>query len=165
MTSTGNGRMARHGEVVGDGDRRTVRFERHLDASPEEVWDALTNPVRLARWLAPTTIDEGPAGHVHHDFGDGQACEGPILTWDPPRALEYGWHYTGESDSVVRFELAPAAGGTVLTLVHRQLDSDQATGYGAGWHAHLDRLAAELAGDADAFDWGERFAEVLPDYR
>lgn len=153
------------GEVVADGERRTVRFERDLDASPEELWDALTSPQRLARWLAPSILTPGPNGHIRHDFGEGETCEGPILTWDPPRLLEYGWRFSGESDSVVRFELTPVAAGTRLTLVHRHLGQAHAAGYGAGWHAHLDRLAAALAGDAGTVDWAERFAEVLPAYR
>jgi uncharacterized protein YndB with AHSA1/START domain len=153
------------GTVEDDGDRRTVRFVRDLDAPVDDVWDALTDPARLGRWLAPTTIDPRAGGEVHHDFGEGETCHGRILTWDPPRVLEYGWAFTGEPDSVVRFELTPTGTGTRLTLVHRQLGAPHATGYGAGWHAHLDRLAAELAGDVDAIDWAERFAAVLPRYR
>jgi hypothetical protein len=51
-------------------------------------------------------------------------------------------------------------GGTHLLLDHRQLPLDQATGYAAGWHAHLAALA-----DSDLAAWDGRFAEFLPIYR
>jgi uncharacterized protein YndB with AHSA1/START domain len=153
------------GEVSGDGARRTVRFERALDAPIDDVWDALTSPERLARWLAPTTIEARLGGEVHHDFGDGDRCRGTILVWDPPRRLSYGWHFTGEDDSVVTFDLhAVDEGTTRLRLEHRDLGSGFAVGYGAGWHAHLDGLTATVAGAAPV-DWDQRFAEVLAAYR
>ncbi|CAN5839533.1 hypothetical protein BH23ACT5_BH23ACT5_12730 [soil metagenome] len=90
--------------------------------------------------------------HLRHEHG-----EGTISVWDPPRTLEYGWTFTGERESVLRMELEPLAGGTRLTLVHRALGEQYATGYGAGWHAYLDRLVALMDHDED-LDWGERFA-------
>lgn len=44
------------------------------------------------------------------------------------------------------------------------LPDDQATGYGAGWHAHLDQLEALIAGN-EPIDWDARFGEVLADYK
>ncbi|GAA4306162.1 SRPBCC family protein [Klenkia terrae] len=149
--------------AIADG-RRTVTFVRVLPASPERVWAALTESADLAVWLAPATIEPRVGGAVRIEFdGEDSLTTGTVLTWDPPRTLEHGWHYPGEDRSVVRYDLVAVEGGTELTLVHRLLRTDQAPGYGAGWHADLDALAARLAGVGH--DWDAAFGELLPRYR
>ena len=78
--------------------------------------------------------------------------------------LEVEWRYEGEDESVLRIELAPRGDGTLLVLDHRLLQSRQAAGYGAGWHAYLDALEDLLDGRA-AGSWDERFQARLEDYR
>lgn len=66
--------------------------------------------------------------------------------------------------SVVRFALRPATapgGGTVLTLVHRNITED-AAGNGAGWHHYLDALAAHVQGRPSPGD--ARFEQLLAQY-
>lgn len=155
--------MSELGRIEPDGSRRTIRFERRYDASPAEVWAALTEPDRLARWLAPATIDRQVGGRMRVDFGD-DVVTGAVLRLQPEELLELEWRFPGEEESVVRFELAPDGDGTLLMLEHRALGAEQATGYGAGWHAHLDRLG-DLLGGGDVRSWEERFAELLPRYR
>ncbi|HSK24373.1 MAG TPA: SRPBCC family protein [Egicoccus sp.] len=153
------------GTVTEDGGRRRVHFERRYAAPIERVWDALTSPERLARWLTASKVQPGVGGRVEHDFGDEGVCGGEILQWQPPHLLEYQWHFPGEAESVVRFTLeADGPDATRLVLDHRRLDPAQGAGYGAGWHAHLDVLAAEVEG-TPAPSWDERFAMVLPRYR
>lgn len=156
---------AADGIVTEDGERRHVHFERRYAAPIERVWDALTSPQRLARWLTPTMVDPGVGGRIEHDFGDEGVCGGDILQWQPPYLLEYQWHFPGEGESVVRFSLeADGPDATRLTLDHRRLDRAQAPGYGAGWHAHLDVFAAEVEATPPP-SWDERFAALLPRYR
>jgi uncharacterized protein YndB with AHSA1/START domain len=136
-------------------DRRTITFERRYDAPPAEVWSALTEPERLARWLAPAEIGDS----VRIDFGN-DVVTGRVLVRDEPHVLEYEWRFTGEEESVVRFELLAAADGTLLRLEHRRLAPEHALGYSAGWHAYLEDL---LTGRRSP--WDDRFAELLPLYR
>lgn len=154
--------MTEHGTITTDGGTRTVRFERRYDAAPAEVWAALTEPERLGRWLTEATFEGREGGAVAFDFGDGGVCRGTVLVWGPPAVLEYEWDFPDEHRSVVRWELAPDGDGTRLTLVHRLLQPGSAPGYGAGWHAHLDGLAAELGGSA--VTWDDRYAQLRPDY-
>ena len=72
--------------------------------------------------------------------------------------------FPGEAESIVRFELSPQEAGTLLVVDHRLLGGDHATGYAAGWHAHLDRLDDLLSGRPGR-SWDERFSAVLPHYR
>jgi uncharacterized protein YndB with AHSA1/START domain len=153
------------GTLAEDGDRRSVRFERRFDATPEEVWNALVEPERLRRWLAEAIVDAREGGSVELRFTDdsGGHVTGAIRVYDPPRVLEYDWTYEGEPGSVLRFELRATEGGTELVLEHRLLSPESGPGYAAGWHAHLDALAAALA-DEPAPDWQRRYEELRPDY-
>jgi len=145
--------------------RRSVRFERQLASPPAEVWDALTSPERLARWLAPGAIGAHAGGGVRLDFGEGGVVTGRVRSWEPPSLLEYEWRFEGETESVVRFELTPAGEGTLLVLDHRALAAGHAAGYSAGWHAYLASLQADLEDGDGGGSWDERFATALPRYR
>jgi uncharacterized protein YndB with AHSA1/START domain len=153
------------GTLRRDGDRMAVRFERVLDAPQQEVWAALTDPALLERWLAAATVDARPNGSVALRFDDGHMEGGRIREFRPPQVLEYTWTFPSEPDSVVRFELEDAGDGrTRLVLEHRQLGTDSAPGYGAGWQSHLEALAAVLAG-ADPGDWFARYERLRPGYQ
>lgn len=151
------------GTVTNFDDSATVRFERLIAAPQASVWRGLTNEGLLAEWLAPTTFEPIVAGRVVIEFGNEQKVEGSVFEIDPPRVLEYSWTFAGESDSTLRFELAASIESTNLVLEHRLLPPDQAVGYAAGWHAHLDTLQAMLEG-SDPIDWDARFNEVLGAY-
>jgi uncharacterized protein YndB with AHSA1/START domain len=46
-----------------EGDRRGVRFEPRYDATPAEIWSALTEPERMRRWLANVAeLEPRPGG-------------------------------------------------------------------------------------------------------
>jgi uncharacterized protein YndB with AHSA1/START domain len=155
---------AGQGQLRVEGDRRGVRFERRYEAAPAEVWSALTEPERMARWLAEAELDLRVGGPYTLRFSDeeGQTAEGEVLALEPERVLELTWKYPGEPDTVVRFELRPDGDGTLLVLDHRGLPPSAIAGYGAGWHSHLDSLDAHLAGQET--DWSARFAELGPTY-
>jgi uncharacterized protein YndB with AHSA1/START domain len=152
-----------YGELRPDGDRCAVRFERLYDATPDELWAALTDPDQLPGWLAHASRFElAVGGDVRLDFGDGDEVYGEIRELEPGRVLEYTWTFSGERESVVRFEIRPRDQGVQLVLDHRQLPRDVGVGYSAGWHAHLDMLAAALAGSR--LDFMARYHELRPDY-
>jgi uncharacterized protein YndB with AHSA1/START domain len=152
------------GTVTVENGAHTLRFERVLAFAPEEVWAALTEPDRLREWLAEAVVVPGEGGSIVLDFGEGGRESGRISIWEPPRLLAYEWNFVGESPSHVRFELAALDDrrATRLTLEHTLLTGDVASGYGAGWHAHLDGLEGHLAGDVP--DWSERFEKLHPSY-
>lgn len=153
------------GEFDRIGGRPVVEFERVLHAAVDVVWALLTTPEGLGRWLAPAHVDLRFGGTVDIDFGEGGVTGGEILDLVPGVALEYCWRFTGEPDSIVRFELEIIdPDKTRLRLRHRMLPPDQARGYGAGWHAHLDQLMAAASG-REAIDWEGRFAQLLPEYK
>jgi uncharacterized protein YndB with AHSA1/START domain len=156
--------MTEMGTLRTNTSRRAVRFERRFTLEPAEVWSALTESDRIAGWLAPTKLEPRAGGAVEIVFDEEQTVTGAVLAWEPPRLLEYEWRFPGEAESIVRFELSPQEGGTLLVVDHRLLGAEHATGYAAGWHAHLDRLDDLLSGRPSR-SWDERFSAVLPHYR
>lgn len=155
----------RFGHVSMDDGTPHVEFARVLDAAIDTVWALLSTEDGLEKWLAPARVDLRKGGTVDIDFGEGGVTAGEILDLVPGLAIEYRWSFTGEPDSIVRFELEVIDSDTTrLRLVHRLIPLDQATGYAAGWHAHLDRLESVATGQG-LVDWAGRYQEVLPDYQ
>jgi uncharacterized protein YndB with AHSA1/START domain len=97
-----------------------VRFTRRYDATPAEVWAALTEPESVARWLGPvpTSVRES----------------------DPERVLELNWLPPGDEPSVVRFELTAVEAGTQLVLDHRRINAVLGMPYMERWVNTLSRL-------------------------
>ncbi len=154
------------GTLRADGERCAVSFERLYDFTPDELWAALTDPAQLAGWLAQSPRFGREVGaDVELVFGDGSGdarAQGRILTVDEPHVLEYEWRFTGEEESVIRFELVPQEFGTLLRLDHRLLGREAGAGYAAGWHAHLDALGGVYAYSDEG--WTRRYEELLPVY-
>lgn len=156
--------MTDQGALSWHEDRAAVRFERWIDATIDAVWDAVTTADGLASWLSPATVDLRLGGSVDLDFGEDGLAGGAILQLTPGAMIEFEWGFPGEPDSILRLELSPSEGGTTVVLDHRMLPQDQAVGYGAGWHAHLDQLGDVLSG-RPINNWDDRFGELMPVYR
>jgi uncharacterized protein YndB with AHSA1/START domain len=145
-----------------------IRFERHLPYSVDEVWDAVTNPARLADWWLPfdadITVDLREGGEmVFVGRGDEpvtMTCT--ILRVEPPTLLE---HSHADAGSYLRWDLEPGDPGCVLRLSHFVPDADAAIEncYVVGLHASLARLVPALAGQPVDWDW-DGFAEAQERY-
>ena len=139
---------------------RVVRIRRYLEAPPERVFTAWTDPNVLARWISPVghavvSIDPRPGGRLQVTMvGEGRQIEhvGEYREIIPNRRLVFTWQssYTGPDPSVVTIELESRDGGTELTLVHAALPHDAVDSHAGGWSHILDRLAAVLAGASPA---------------
>ncbi|RZT83815.1 uncharacterized protein YndB with AHSA1/START domain [Pseudonocardia sediminis] len=127
------------------GDQVAVRLERTYSAGVEDVWDALTDPERLARWFLPVSGDLEVGGR----FATEGNADGEILRCDRPSTLVLTW---GGPESVVTVELAaPDADSTVLTLDHSVAatlvpDSGGALYVGPGWDDAFLALGLHLRG-------------------
>ncbi|MFC9981194.1 SRPBCC domain-containing protein [Gordonia sp. NPDC127522] len=102
------------------GDAYTIELRRTYHADVDDVWDAITNPERLRRWLKAVTGDLRLGGKFELDGGE----HGEILVCDPPHLLTVTWLYGPDADkwpgtSEVRVRLSPGqAGDTELELIH-----------------------------------------------
>jgi uncharacterized protein YndB with AHSA1/START domain len=146
-------------------DGGVIRFERRLGYPIREVWDAITNPERLADWWLPfdadITVDLREGGEmVFAGEADGEPVNMTftILRVEPPMLFE---HTHADPDSFMRWELEAIDTGCVLRLSHFVPDADAAIGncYVVGLHTSLARLEPALAGRPIAWDW-DGFAET-----
>jgi uncharacterized protein YndB with AHSA1/START domain len=99
----------------------SVVVECELEAPPEKVWRALSEPALLARWLLPTRAVAPADGALAFDGeaeGLARRIDCRLLDAEPNRRLSYLWREPA-GESVVTFELSDsAAGGTWLKVVH-----------------------------------------------
>ncbi|ACV07220.1 SRPBCC family protein [Kytococcus sedentarius] len=145
----------------------TATFERTYPTTPTDLWDALTDPDRLARWFAPVEGDLRPGGSFVIHFDDADTPECRLVACQPERQLEFEWP-TSSRLTVVRLRLEAAADATTLHLTHELLTEPSAPGYAAGWEAYLRELEDHLGGEAGGRWWEQwatlrdRYAELLP---
>ena len=134
------------GTATRDGrELHVLTVTRRYDATPEEVWDALTDPDRLPRWFLPVSGDLRAGGHYQLEGNAG----GEILVCDPPAKLSLTW-VVGQQESWVEVALVPEEGRTLLRLEHT-LPADEhwaqfgPGAVGLGWELTLMGLAEHLA--------------------
>lgn len=140
-------------------------FERRIAASPERIWRALTEPEELEAWLARAELELRPGAAIVLTFDNEDAesvMHGTITDVQEGRVIEYSWG-EGNVESVVRFEIAPDGDGTRLTLTHTFERVDDLSGFGAGWHHHLELLDAHASGSDREWDWN-RFRALRQEY-
>jgi len=121
-----------------EGEKWTLILVRELRHSPEQVWQALTDPAQLREW-APFEVDGslGRVGTVNLTWaGAPGAIETRVTRADAPKVLEYG---------DTRWELEAFGGGTRLTLWHN-IDRRFIAWGAAGWHISFDVLDRSLSG-------------------
>lgn len=153
------------GQVVDVAGRSVLRFVRRYATTLADVWSAITEADRTARWAFRAEMEPKSGGALRFDFGEHGSTHGTIIEWAEPSVLEYEWSQ-GDSTWRLRFELTDDGdGGTILTLDHLLPDPTDPS-FAAGWHWHLDRLGIHLAGDVPpdvASD--EQFDSLLADYQ
>lgn len=135
--------VARRG--TGDDELIAVALRREYPVEVEDVWEAVTDPRRLARWFAPVSGDLREGG----SFRVAGSAEGDIRECVPPSTLTVTW---GGPVSVVRVRLAASDGGTALHLEHTVPAAFAGSGAGAlyvgpGWDVALLGLALWLRGE------------------
>lgn len=130
--------------------RPVLRFERHLGWPVERVWQSLTVPEELVKWLAEAEIDLTEGGRVElrwlntNEEGDHTVAQGTITELEPPRLLEIDTDVHG----VMRWELRHGERDSCLLMFTNTIDlpPEALTDHLSGWHIHLEHLADALAG-------------------
>jgi uncharacterized protein YndB with AHSA1/START domain len=101
-----------------------LNLRERFEQTVEEVWEAITDPRMLARWLMENDF-KPRVGHSFTLRRNSPTWSGEIrcqvLELDPPRRMVWSWSMGDEPDkrpSQVVFELERNGQGTVLTLRH-----------------------------------------------
>jgi uncharacterized protein YndB with AHSA1/START domain len=141
-----------------------VRMEDRYDTSIEDLWSALTDPQRLARWVAEVSGDLRPGGDLRASFTSGWEGAGRVDECEPPRRLLLTLDPGQEDETVIEAELFAEGDQTRLVVEERGLPLAELAAHGAGWQAHVEDLAAYLGG-RERVDWRQRWIEITPSYR
>ncbi|WP_122262992.1 SRPBCC family protein [Ornithinimicrobium cerasi] len=143
-------RTVRDGEVPA-GPAKVVLLTRTYPAAADDVWDALTDRDRLARWFLPVSGDLEVGGRFQVEGNAG----GVVRECEAPRRLVVTWEMgpAGPADtSLVEVRLTEDGASTRLELEHRaqvppeMWDEFGPGAVGVGWDGALLGLALHLAG-------------------
>ena len=144
----------------------TLKIQRLLPGPIERIWAYLTESELRRKWLAAGQMEmkvgapfklvwrndelNNPPSKRPEGFPEEHSLECQITEFDPPRKLVITWGSSGG----VSFELEPQGDEVLLTLIHRRLpDRPTLLMVSAGWHMHLDILAARATGEEPAPFW------------
>ena len=144
----------------------TLTIERLLPGSVDRVWAYLTESDLRRQWLASGTMEmrkgarfelvwrnselTDPPGARPDGFGDEHRLDSEITELDAPHRIGFTWGDTGG----VTLELEEKEDEVLLTVTHRRIvERSSQLNISAGWHAHLDVLAARLAGEQPEPFW------------
>jgi uncharacterized protein YndB with AHSA1/START domain len=152
-----------------------VRIEDRYDTDIDDLWSALTDPGRLARWHARVEGDLRPGGQFRlYNESDDWDGTGRVEACEPPRRLLVTTRETDESwrkgrgvppyDQTIEATLAANGEQTVLVVELRGMPLDAIAYYGAGWQIHAENLAAYLAGREHG-DTEARWEALVPSYQ
>jgi uncharacterized protein YndB with AHSA1/START domain len=133
---------------------RTIDLTIEIDATLEEVWQALTTGEGIARWFAPyAAVTPGEGGSVSVGWDPNEMWETPITVWEPQRRMQTASEMPSKDGRVVRlavdYYLEVHGGRVRVRLVHSGFDDsgswdDYIDGLDAGWTYFLFNLQHAL---------------------
>jgi uncharacterized protein YndB with AHSA1/START domain len=148
----------------------SVEREILIEASPEVVWDVITEPEQISRWFSDAADVERRAGAdgalIWRPGGRGKHKESDatvpirVVEAEPCRRFSFRWNHPpgvepdATNSALVEFTLIEEAGGTRLRVVESGIDAvtsdeeDKARyleDHAHGWEKHLGELLDYLA--------------------
>lgn len=139
----------------------SIKLSRVIQADVATVFEAWTDPTKLALWSAPEGMDidaevdlrvggryrllmKGSDGGMFNAVGEYREI-------DPPNKLSYTWKWeepgNDHYDTLVTVEFHDRDGVTEVVLTHELFpDAEIAGKHDEGWASCLDRLVGVFAG-------------------
>lgn len=134
------------------GDHKTREIEVFIEAAPEEVWRAITDPELTRQYYYGTDIISTwqPGAPWKSESGDELYLVGEIVDAQPGRRLEQTFRVaieepaSNDAPSTVTWELTPVGAGTRLRLTHSDLAPATYEYTEGGWEHILGGLKTLL---------------------
>jgi uncharacterized protein YndB with AHSA1/START domain len=152
-----------------------VRVEERYDTDIDDLWTAITDPDRLARWFGRVEGDLRPGGQFRlHVFDAGMDTVGQVVTCEAPQRLVVTNRESDESyqegngvppyDQTIDATLTADRDQTILVIEVRGMPLEAIPFFGTGWQVHAENLAAYLAG-RELGDTKPRWDALVPLYQ
>lgn len=122
-------------------EERRLEKEVVLDATPEQVWEAISTGPGISTWFVPHEV--GADGEMRADFGSGNTQAGRVLAWEPGKRVVYGGPDEEPAPALEFLIEGREGGGTVLRLVQSGFTGEdwEAEYHSKGWDLFLHNLA------------------------
>jgi uncharacterized protein YndB with AHSA1/START domain len=133
------------------GEARVMTLGRTYRTGLEDLWNACTDPDRIARWFLPVSGELKVGGHYQLEGNAG----GTIERCDPPHGFDATWEYGNEVSWITVRLRAQSGGGTRFELEHvAHVDDERWSEFGpgatgVGWDLSLLGLAQFLEPGSD----------------
>lgn len=133
----------------------TQVYQVFIKATPERIWEAITNPEFTTKYFYGARIEITPEWRrTYAPDGSESWGEGSVTEFDQPRRLVHEWRsgynpeLAAEEPSRVTWEIEPQDGDlSLLTVVHDRLEGAPKTAEsvaGRGWMMVLSGLKTLL---------------------
>ena len=166
MTSHAHGDDRILGSLRAAEGKGIVRVEDRLHTDIDDVWSALTESSRLARWLGDVDGEPRLGGQFRaHFLASGWEGTGRVEACEPPQRLLVVTKDADEPDEhAIEATLTADGAQTILVWEERGMPLELLAPYGAGVQIHVEDLAAHLAG-RERVDATARWEELVTAYR
>jgi len=146
------------------GGKGVVRVEDRLAADIDDVWSALTDPLRLTGWIGTVEGDLREGGTFRFQFDStGSEGIGRVDACESPHRLLVTMEVGEPGENVIEVKLSADGEQTILVWEERGVPLEYLAGYGGGAQIHVEDLAAYLAG-REPVDAKVRWNELKPEY-
>jgi len=148
-----------------------------LDASPEQVWEAIATGPGISAWFVPHEMEPREGGAVGQRFGSGFDVTARVTAFEPGRRFAYGAAEPPAQGADYAFEFLVEGrdgGGTVLRFVQSGFAEknweDEYDSFDKGWdlfflnlRVYLEHFAGQPVRNALAMGWtAGRATEIWP---
>lgn len=131
-------------------------YVTYIAATPEKVWEALTDPQFSRQYFFGFAVEAEPkaGGAFRYRYPDGGVhISGKVLEWSPPRRFVCTWIVEGMEDfaalpeCIVAYDIEQAGEAVRLTMTEShswEVPDDILAGGQSGWPAILSNLKSLL---------------------
>lgn len=140
-----------------------VHLEDVYDTDIDDLWSAITDPSRLARWAAKVDGDLSVGSEFRIAWVSTWEGTGRVEVCEAPHHLRITTWSDEDAPAVIDATLIAEGDRTRLIVENIGLRLDDYHFYASGWQAHFEDLGHYLAGRAPS-DWNARAMELGPLY-
>ncbi|MBA3842517.1 MAG: SRPBCC family protein [Actinobacteria bacterium] len=166
MTGKESGAVRVIGHLRSADGKGVVRMEEHFEVGIDDVWSALTERERLARWYGEVEGELRLGGRFRARVrASGWESDGRVEACEPRRRFLVKSKEPDEpSEDATEVTLSEDGDGTTLVVEQSGVSLELLWAYGAGLQIHVEDLAGYLAGQ-EPVDAAKRFDELKPAYQ